>query len=235
MNRPVAPTAGGAFVLRPGRHYRMLVVVNMTNDHPTDVQLEEQLAADGFQDAAISLPQDWSNDLARDLEWPSEPVVSIAANEVLVRGKGAFFGHGSEHFDRDRPIDPTDAKYSVAACWECGPATRAPALEQTGAAAPAGDKPKSDTSKLVALGVIGTLLGGGWLLSRQSAKEAAQEEALARLEQKRERGELEERIAKYLANGVSREQAERQAEREIAAQAARRFAEELEADSREQL
>ena len=230
MNRPVLPNAGGGFVLRPGRRYRMLIVLNFTGQRETtDHDVERTLESEGFQDPAICTPQDWPRERTALEEspdpWPDEPGLEIAANEVLVRGKGSYFGGRAELFDRDRPVDPGDTVYTIVACWDCGPATRRPG-ETTGKAEPAPKEP--NTSKLLAVGIIGTLIGGGWLLSRASQKEAKDEEALARLEQKRERGELEERIAGYLAGGASQEQAEQLAERHYAADAARQLARDLE-------
>jgi hypothetical protein len=214
-------------VLRPGRHYRLLLVVNVVSGATSDVELEQTLSDEGFQDAAVTAPSDWSEALSAELAWPDEPTVETAANEALVRAKGAYFSHRAELFDRDRPIVGGEATYTIAACWDCGPAQRAPGSERVGQQA--ADRVETpQTSKLVALGILGTILGGGWLLSRAGQKEAAQEEAMHKLEQKRERVDLEERIAGYLAGGASHEQAEKRAEREIAAEAARQLASDLE-------
>ena len=226
MSRLVSPTAAGGFVLRPGRHYRLLLVVNVVSGATSDLELEEQLTAEGFQDAAVTAPPDWTEELREELAWPDEPAIETAANEVLVRAKGAYFSHRADHFERDRPIGGGNATYTIAALWDCGAAQRAPGLEVVGKGEAQAEG--GQTSKLVAIGIIGTLIGGGWLLSRQGQKEAAQEEALLKLDQKRERSEIEERIATYLAGGASQEQAEKRAEREMAADAARQLATDLE-------
>ena len=227
MNRVVSPTADGGYLLRPGRHYRLLVVVNTSGSRrPTDLEFERTLADEGFQDVATALPSDWTPELVAELEWPEEPALTPAANEILVRVKGAFFADVPTRFDRDLPIDPSDGTYSIVACWECGAATRAPGSERTAGAAPE-EKKEGGSSKLVAIGVVGALVGGGWLLSRRGQREQAQEEALLRLEQKAQRTELEDRVAAYLATGASREDAERRAERDVATVAARQFADEL--------
>ena len=75
---------------------------------------------------------------------------------------------------------------------------------------------------------VGTLVVGGISLHRANKREARDEEALARLEQKRLRSEFDERIAKYLAGGATRSEAERMAERSMAAEDARRLADALE-------
>jgi hypothetical protein len=231
VNRAILPNVGGGFVLRPGRHYRMLIVLTFTDSRETsDRDVADTLEREGFQDAAVSTPQDWaaeraSLDASGD-PWPDEPKIELAANEVLVRAKGGFFGRGPELFDRDRPIDPGDTVYTVCACWDCGPATRRPG-ERTGKAAEPDRAKEPSPSKLLALGVLGAVGTGIFLLARSGQKEAREEETLARLEQKRERGELEERIAGYLAGGATQEQAERLAERHLAADAARQLARDL--------
>jgi len=225
VNRAITTTADGGFVLRPGRHYRMLCVVN----GPTTCDdLEATLAATGFQDVAATAPQDWASERPGEPDpWPMEPLVATAANEALVRVKGAFFGSGAESFDRDRPIDSGEATYTIAAAWDCGPATRKRAMATTTGKEEV-TREGSDTQKLlIALGV-GTLVVGGISLHRANKREARDEEALARLEQKRLRSEFDERIAKYLAGGATRCEAERMAERSMAAEEARRLADALE-------
>ena len=234
MNRPVLPSAGGGFMLRPGRRYRMLVVLNFTNDRETtDQDVERTLEREGFQDPGVCTPHEWPTELKALAHggdpWPVEPGIAVAANEVLVRAKGSFFAPRPEIFDRDRPIDPGDTVYTVVACWDCGPATRRPGMEATGAAAAeAKTRDPNAPSKLIALGLLGLVGTGAVLLARAGQKGAKEEETLAKLEQRRERGELEERIAGYLAGGATQEQAEILAERHQAAQAARQLATDLE-------
>lgn len=212
-------------MLRPGRHYRMLLVINITSGETSDEELEATLRDDGFQDPAVTPPQDWTREDAAALDWPEEPAIATAANEVLVRGKGAYFGDRAELFDRDRPIRSCDASYTVAACWECGPASRKASAERTGEAKP---ETKPENSKLIPVAIGAAAAAGLWWLSSHGKQEARDAETLAKLEERRERGELEERISSYLAHGATQAEAEAMAERHVTARAARQLAEDLE-------
>ena len=230
MSRPIAPTAEG-FLLRPGRLYRMLIIVT---GKTTCEDVEDAMRAAGFAAVASSAPQDWEAEKIGD--WPDEPSVPVMPGETLVRAVGPFAGISGvpSLFEPHRPIAGTpNATYTLCAVWDHAQARSAAAGESTGASSssssssPATEK-KEGPNKVLILGLLGTAAAGVWMLRRDSKKEDDIRESMARLEQKREQGELEERVAAFISRGATREQAEELADRAGAAAAARRMADALE-------
>jgi hypothetical protein len=227
MSRPVA-AAGDGFVLRPGRVYRLLVVVNGSSSCDA---LEGALVRAGFVEPVCSAPADWVHDKPED--WPNEPLVATAVNECLVRMSGILRGNvAGVRFDRDQPIEP-GATYTIAAAWDIGEA-RAPAAsvapERAGQAPPSSRAVvKSDETgqRLLAGAVVVGLGVGIWSMWRSSRRYERDEARYASVTARAERDELAARVQHYLEHGHARADAEDMAEREIAAREARKLAVEL--------
>ena len=224
MNRALAPAADGAFVLRPGRHYRLLVIVN----GPTTCgELEGALVRTGFEAPVASAPQDW--DAERPGDWPAESLFATAVNECLVRASGVLrTAAAGVRFDRDRAIEP-GATFTIAQAWDYGPAPEIPAAPSTGLA-PAAAPPKSDDKgpKVLAVAAVAGLGIGLYSMWRSSRRYERDEARYTSLQAKAEREELARRVEHYLQHGHSSDEAEHLAEREIAAREARKLAAELE-------
>jgi hypothetical protein len=225
LNRPLAPTAEGAHVLRPGRYWRLLVVVNGQTDCD---ELEAALVEAGFDGPVCSTPQDWAEE--RPDDWPKEPLVSPAANECAVRASGALRSEGPVRFERDRRIGE-GATYTIVAAWDYGPtgAGRAAELgreraEHVGGVA---DDPVKRDRVLAA--VVVALAGlGFWQMTRSSKRVEKEESKFAHLSARADRDELTRRVEHYLSRGHSQDEAADFADREMAAREARRLAAELE-------
>ena len=225
MNRPVAPTAEGTFVLRPGRRYRLLLLVNGPSSCD---ELEGALVRAGFDEAVCSAPGDWS--VERPGDWPNEPAVAAAANECLVRTSGVLVGNvPGVRFARDQTIEP-GATYTVTAAWDYGQARpREAVAERAGLASPASAAPaKGDKGpRVLAIAAVAGLGLGLWSMWRSSRRYERDEERYASVTARAEREELAARVQYYLEHGHARPEAEDMAEREIAAREARKLAVEL--------
>jgi hypothetical protein len=225
MNRPIA-AAGDTFVLRPGRRYRLLIVVNGASSCDA---LEEALVRAGFEHHVCVAPADWAHEKPDD--WPSEPIVSTAANECLVRMSGVLRSNvAGVLFERDRPIEP-GATYTIVAAWDYGePRAPAGAPERAGQAPPA-RRPatKSDDTgpRVLAVAAVAGLGLGIWSMWRSSRRYERDEARYASVTARAERDELAARVQHYLEHGHARRDAEDMAEREIAAREARKLALEL--------
>jgi hypothetical protein len=224
MNRALAPGADGSFVLRPGRHYRLLVIVN----GPTTCdELEGALAREGFEGAVASAPQGWDGE--RPGDWPMESLFATAVNECLVRASGVLRGGApGVRFDRDRTIEP-GATFTIAQAWDYGTAPEVRPDPTTGLAA-APPSPKSDDKgpKVLAIAAVAGLGVGLYSMWRSSRRYERDEARYQSLQAKAEREELARRVEHYLQHGHSSEEAEHLAERDVAAREARKLVAELE-------
>src|SRR5580693_5984145 len=115
QNRSIQPAPDGSLVLRPGRVYRVVLLIN---GETTVEALGERLVELGFsdRDLCISTPEEWAEDAPGD--WPEEPAIDVCANESLVRASGSFDGDPRQ-FDRDTPVDD-GAAMTVSAAWDYG-------------------------------------------------------------------------------------------------------------------
>jgi hypothetical protein len=224
MNRALVPAADGLFVLRPGRHYRLLVIVN----GPTTCDdLEAALVRGGFHAPVASAPQDW--DAERPGDWPAESLFATAVNECLVRVSGVLrTSAAGVRFDRDHAIE-TGATFTIAQAWDYGAAPEAAARETTGLA-PSPPSPKADdkSPKVLAIAAVAGLGIGLYSMWRSSRRYERDEARYTSLQAKAEREELARRVEHYLQHGHSSDEAERLAEREVAAREARKLVAELE-------
>jgi hypothetical protein len=224
MNRALA-AAGEAFVLRPGRRYRLLILVNGPSSCDA---LESALVRAGFEDPVCSAPADWSQDKPED--WPSEPIVPSEANECLVRMSGVLRGNvAGVRFGRDQPIEP-GATFTIVAAWDYGEADP-PAPRVASGQAPAQGAPvakRDDVGpRLLAVAAIASVGFGVYTLMRSSRKYERDQTRYAAVTARAERDELAARVQYYLEHGHARSDAEDMAEREIAAREARKLAIEL--------
>ena len=212
--RAIEPSADGSYVLRAGRVYALLVVVNGPT---TREELEVALQRDRFVDPVASSPDEWRSDPAP--HWPKEPLVTTMANECLVRASAILAGPSGEayRFDRDRQVEP-GATYTFVAVWDFGEAPKhAPS---TGAAAPAAtsssststaDPPKAEPTGIspgVVIAGITALGVGAWALTKRSRQEERDEKALLRLMEKERRQESVARAEHYLRSGATEREAE---------------------------
>jgi hypothetical protein len=226
MNRPLAPGVDGAFVLRPGRRYRLVLLVNGPSSCD---ELEGVLVRAGFEHPVCSAPGDWEAE--RPADWPSEPLVATAANECLVRTSGVLRGNvPGVPFARDQGIE-SGATYTIVAGWDYGEA-RAPqrADDRVGQAPPtsAALAKSNDTGpRVLAVAAVAGLGLGLWSMWRSSRRYERDEERYASITARAERDELAARVHYYLEHGHARPDAEDMAEREIAAREARKLASEL--------
>jgi hypothetical protein len=222
MNRALVPAADGSFVLRPGRHYRLLVIVN----GPTTCdELEGALVRAGFETPVASAPQDW--DAARPSDWPAESLVATAVNECLVRVSGVLrTSAAGVRFDRDRPID-AGSTFTLAQGWDYGAAPEVTAGATTGLA-PAAPKSDDKGPKVLAIAAVAGLGVGLYSMWRSSRRYERDEARYASVQAKAEREELARRVEHYLQHGHSSDEAEQLAEREVAAREARKLVAELE-------
>jgi hypothetical protein len=226
MNRAIEPAADGTFVLRPGRRYRVLLLVNGPSSCD---ELEAALVRAGFDEAVCSAPVDWVAE--RPGDWPNEPLVATAANECLVRVSGVLHGNvPGVRFSRDQAIE-AGATYTIVAAWDYGPAQVAPPpAERTGHASPAHVAPVKNNDKgprVLAIAAVAGLGLGLWSMWRSSRRYERDQERYASVTARAEREELAARVQHYLEHGHARPDAEDMAEREIAAREARKLAVEL--------
>jgi hypothetical protein len=223
MNRALAPSSDGSFVLRPGRRYRLLVVVN----GPTTCdELEATLARSGVEEAVASGPRDWESE--RPTDWPDEALVATAANECLARVSGVLTpGSPAVRFEHDHPIAP-GATYTIALAWDYGPATARLPEERVGAAPPPAKSSERQGPNFLAIAAVAGLGVGLCSMWRSSRRLERDEARYASQEAKAERNELLRRVDYYLQHGHAPEEAERLADRDVAAREARKLVAELE-------
>jgi hypothetical protein len=197
MNRPVARSAAdGSTVLRAGRFYRILLVVNGA---PLLEELEAAMTKLGFagHDLAIS-PSDeqWANE--RPAHWPAKALPEIAINEQLVRVSGSFAGR-SIRVLVDTPI-AGGGTYTAWQAWDVGP-SRDPE-QRTGAGAPAEgpQEPRPHTGLFVCL-ALGAVGFGAWQYIATARRLEKEEERFNALEARAERARVGGRIRELMTNG----------------------------------
>jgi hypothetical protein len=210
-SRLLAAAPDGSHVLRPGRLYRLVVVVNGAT---TIEALGDALIASGFDehDLCISAPEDWQYE--RPADWPDEgPAPEVAANECAVRASGSYRAGSAARYQRDRAIEP-GATYTIARCWDYGAAA---APERVGA----GATTTADKGAASGLFERPLLLGGialaglfGWRMIENNRKEERERARLLRAATQIEREEVAKRVHELLAGGHGREEAHRIAEGE---------------------
>ena len=198
MNRAIEPAAAGEYVLRAGRRYRLLLVVNGSTSCDA---LEEALSGVGFNGAVASSPDDWRQapaDGGAPPDWPKEPHVEPAANECLVRASGVLAPDGGIRqvsFVRDERIAGGEACYTIVGAWDYGPARR---MERTGEApsssSSSSGSESSSGNKLLVGGIMAGLGFGAWSLLKKGKQQQKDEERLLKLERARERLALEEQM-----------------------------------------
>lgn len=219
MNRPI-PSADGSHVLRPGRAYRLLLVVNGASsiEDLAETFFQSGFSPDGF---AISGPKRWPED--RPPDWPDEPTVAIAANECHVRVSGPFVGSEDGRpirFDPDLPIVGGQALYSIVALWECRRDLRssptrsggAPPSAAVGVALPAEEKSKPPIGMLVTAGTLFAI--GFWQHRRSEQRFARETRRMRQLIGDQDRERLDARVRALLGEGLDRRAAEEVAIRE---------------------
>jgi hypothetical protein len=197
MNRAIARSvADGSTVLRPGRFYRLLLVVNGA---PLLEELDAAMTKLGFagHDLAIS-PSDEQWPSERPIDWPEEILPDIAVNEQLVRVSGSFVGRAIRVL-LDTPI-AGGGTHTVWQAWDVGPG-RSP--DETVAGAPPSEQaaqPKSHTGLFVcvALGAIGF---GAWQYVSNSRRLEKEEERFNALEARAERARIGGRIRDLMTRG----------------------------------
>jgi hypothetical protein len=204
-SRPLQPNGAGNFVLRPGRNYRLLCIVNGATSCE---DLEAELARLGFTDPVSSSPDDWraaADDGGKPDDWPPEPLLATAANEVLVRASGTFEppdGLPTE-FQNDIAIEGTEGRFTIGQAWDYG-APRRRAGHLAGAQAPAGGAEPTKRDDLGGKLVVGAIVAAtGFCLYKafQSSREDEKEvETLARLERAEEERSTERRLSRLLGH-----------------------------------
>ena len=211
-NRPVGPGADGSFTLRPGRLYRLLVMVNGA---PTVDELAGAMLKIGFSgpDLALSVSaDDWSDEAPPD--WPTETVPTIAANEHLVRTSGSFSGARMRVL-RDTPI-AGGGTLTIAQAWDYGPAQEPE--QRTGAALPQ----EGRHGGILLAGVLAVTGIAAWRFIATGRRLQAEEERLNTLELRAERARIGGRIRALMSEGYPPPDAEAIAASEsvVASQAA---------------
>lgn len=220
-NRPIAAQADGSVVLRGGRYWRLLGIVNMASKKGVDcVDVEDALAQVGFDAPIVSAPQDWKDE--RPDDWPREDLHATNANECIVRASGALTPGEPLSIPRDWKI--TDGvTLSVVQAWDYG---AAPELEQTGAKSP--EKKEDETRSRVLIAMVLGLTGFGlFSLYKGNKKGEKDENRYASLAARADRDELAHRVQHYLQHGHTEAVAAELAEREVAALESRRLEEAL--------
>ena len=206
MNRPIGATADGATVLRPGRHYRLVLVVTGATDTEA---LAAALAGAGLhgERLGISLPSDWQNE--RPPDWPEETLIGLTNQQSLIRVSGPCFTRGPVRIEPQTPIEP-GASFRVVDAWDYGEAQGTPARVGQGAPAPAPDKAKQESSRtkkiLFGAGAIAAIaVGWNWFATKR--KEEREEQRLLKMTEKAERAELTEAVQRMTASGMTRAEA----------------------------
>lgn len=201
---PLTALPDGTFVFRPGRFFRMLVVVN----GPTYLEdVEAVLRSAGFDPIASSDPGGWATE--RPPDWPEEAAPLIAANEALVRiSAGTGASRYAIRLPRDLPIaDATGAgppaHLTVARAWDYGQAP--PVQTLAGAAPPAAKTSSGGAAALVAAGGLAAV--GLWHFVAERRRLKRDEQRLHSAEAKAEREEIAAEVNRLMRAGYSREQA----------------------------
>jgi hypothetical protein len=198
VNRPHARSSvDGSILLRAGRFYRLLLVVN---EAPLVEELQRAMAHVGFDghDLALSASDDqWPDE--RPADWPAETLPDVAANEQLVRVSGSFSGRTLRVLV-DTPI-AGGGTFTIWQAWDAGPGRPADE-ETTGAIAtgapPAGAKSPTGVFVCLALGALGV---GAWRFIANARRLEREEERLQALEARAERGRLGARIRELMTGG----------------------------------
>ena len=201
-NRPISAGADGSLTLRPGRLYRLLVVVN---GNPEEGELEAAMTKIGFagHDVAISSSAtDWAEERPHD--WPEEPLPALAANESLARVSGSFAG-GTMRVLRDTPI-AGGGTFTIVGAWDYG---AAPAeVDTTSGAAPGSSSPDGKRAAIL-IGTAALVTGiAVWNFMSTSKRLEREEERYNSLAARADRARLGTRIRQLMSEGHSPRDAE---------------------------
>jgi hypothetical protein len=196
-NRALSVGADGSFTLRPGRLYRLLVVVN---GNPQAGELESAMTRIGFarHDVAISSSAaDWAEERPHD--WPEEPASALAANESLARISGSFSG-GAMRVLRDTPI-AGGGTFTIVGAWDYGSApTEIDAT--TGASARSSSADGKRTAILIGTAALVTGIAV-WNFMSSSRRLEREEERYNSLAARAERARVGARIQQLMREGHS--------------------------------
>jgi hypothetical protein len=205
VNRPIGRTSDGATVLRPGRHYRLLLVVEGATDTNA---LAASLAGAGLvgERVGISLPADWSKE--RPADWPDEDNIALTDAQSLIRVSGPCFARVPVRIEAPTTIEP-GAHFRVLDAWDYGEAQGAPpapAIVKAGAA-PKEDEATGRGKKLFfgAVAIAGVAIGWNWLSAKK--REERDEERLLKLAERAEREDLSQSMHELMSGGMTRAEA----------------------------
>jgi hypothetical protein len=208
MNRAVSATADGGHVFRPGRHYRLLVLVAGETDRSS---LAACLVGCGFDGGSVgmTLPGDWPQERAAD--WPDEGMYGLLTAQSLVRVSAAFGGRAAgvaARVENETEIEP-GATMRILEAWDAGEADPPP-LARSGAAAssptPAAERQDKGRKILLGAGAIAAVaLGWNWLSGK--AKLEREQERFEKLTDRAEREEITKRVHELVAGGMHRGEA----------------------------
>lgn len=212
-NRAVPTGADGSIIFRPGRRYRLLLLVQGPTDTAT---LKTRLQSIGFvrSSQGVSLPSDWG--AQRPPDWPDEGMYGLLGGQSLVRVSGVFGGRHPVRVDSEVEIEP-GALLRLLETWDYGEAEPA-AVAAAGAAshALATTHPASDDKgRKVLIGaaaIAAVAVGWNWLSGRKKLER--EQERFEHLTEKAEREEITRRVHELTGEGMNRYDALAKAETE---------------------
>jgi hypothetical protein len=209
MNKALLHAADRGVVLRPGRVYRGVVVVT---GETTLEELEDALAAGGFERGALltASPADWRGIVPSD--WPDEPQLDLAANECCVRVMGRIESATPVAFGRDERL-PSGACFTLVQAWEY-----ARGIGEATGAAPAPAPRPTESAGAMPIGLLltaGALFGVGWFFNRRAEERAMRDQArLLAVVRREERSVIDARAEALEREGLSHADALAAAEEE---------------------
>jgi hypothetical protein len=198
--RSVAQTADGATVVRPGRRYRLLLLVQGPTDTKTLIAC---LASCGFGSIGVSLPDDWSKHRPKD--WPDEGMYALMDGQCLIRASAEVHRRGPVRVECDNDIEP-GAVMRLIETWDCGeaesPVTRTGAVELDKASR---GEDKGRKFVIGAAAVAAVALGWNWLSGRRKLEK--EQERFERMQHSAEEDEIKRRVHELAAGGMDRTEA----------------------------
>jgi hypothetical protein len=210
-NRVVTAAEDGSIVFRPGRRYRLLLLVQ----GPTDTAaLRGRLLSIGFVrgSVGVSLPPDWSVQKPKD--WPDEGLYALMSGQSLIRVSGIFGARMPVRVDLEVEVEP-GAVMRLLETWDYGEAEQATAGSAAIAPAGGGAPAKEDNGRKVLLGaavVAGVAVGWNWLSGRRKLER--EQERFEDMAAKAEKEEITRRVHELTSSGMNRYDALARAETE---------------------
>ncbi len=198
--RSVGQTADGATVVRPGRRYRLLLLVQ----GPTDTKnLIACLTSCGFGSIGVSLPDDWQKHRPKD--WPDEGMYGLMDGQCLIRVSAEVHRRAPVRVEGENEIEP-GALLRILETWDCGEAESS--VARTGAAELARSSSGEDKGRKFVIGaavVAGVALGCNWLSGRRKLEK--EQERFEDMTRRAEEDEIKRRVHELAAGGMDRTEA----------------------------